>query len=715
MAKVKFEVTSEVANAVAGLLKVAAAEAKVGQEAQKAAQQQTRASRDMESNIRRMQRAAESAQNRSVFRSGFQVRSGDLATSQMMRAIGGSGGGSSNPLLQQANDLYLRRMERARYLREQRQAAQTARVSAMIDQSRQVEAARVAESMRQAGLSFYAARDARNSRHAGDLASAAVFSMGSRGVPILGRGGEFHAGAVKHVSKQLSSLPPELAGKITDESFQSWVGQEEQRQARSAGARRTVMGGAVVAGTAGMAFLDAMDETRMTRADAMRQQQDTMAGLLGLGDNMANAQQLQKSMQQTAVAWGTTFEKVVDARYNIESLASNMDKGTQDQIFEQTMKLSRLTPGGDTNAISSALTKFLSIKGNELGNAQTAASKLLKTADIGGAEVGKLATLSPEIFSAAGQRYSFDEIAGGVAMVTRELGRNETAITGLKMVMARMRDAEMAGLVKPGQGLIQQMEQLKTVGSDAIRAVFQDEGAAAVGVLRKNVQQLQKDIAAIAGTDPNLVNLKVAQQAATPGFGTSQLIEGAKSEQANILANLDEAGRKRVLATEIAILGSKAEMPNAPEAFHRFSGMVLGGTIVEGMGLGRHSATFKRGANILEGNLRAEGKHTEADALGLTFGWETGSAFTGKDSRQKFTSELHANEFRSLVGQGYNLNRSQYLQYLTTSNTQGQDAGQQFLQQFKEAAKQMVDAANTQKDAAKANAKGVRQRNAQTE
>lgn len=682
MAKVKFEVTAEVASAVAGLLKVATAEAKVGQAAQDAAAKQGRAARDTEANLRRMTRAAESAANRPVFRNGLQVRRQDLASSQIMRAIGASGAGSSNVMLQQAADLHVRRLERAMQLRTSRYDSRIEAAKAYVGVTEaRLSALRVAEEVR-------AARDTRIRSEASGMANAAMFTMGAGGVRVLGEGGKYHDRAVRNVSRQLSTLSPELAGKVSENSYNNWVAKEEGRLSRNADRLRTAGGIALGGGAAGIALLDQIDLKREERAQAAISTGDAMRGLLGLGDNMKNGSKLIADLQAQASGWGRTFEEVVGVRYNIESLASTLPKKVQDSIFTQSMSLGRLTPGDDGEAISSAITKFMLIKGKELKSPEEAASKLLKMADIGGAEVGKLATLSPEIFSAAGQRYSFDEIAGSVAMVTRELGRNETAITGLKMVMARMRDAEIAGLVKEGGTLLDQVKQLENTPADLIRRIFQDEGAAAIGVLRRNIQGLKGDIDAIAKTESGLVSRKVAEQAALPEFGTAGTIRSAQEAQKNALARMSEGDRTKVAAVEQAKLGSKIRNPNAPDWWHNIAayGQVtaenLSSYVTEGGGAAYTSPYREAGQQQLVADKRAAGLNVEADAMELTHGVANDLFFKTRDHKFHFTREIHANEFRALNAQGYKLTKDQYLRFLGRRHNGSEEAAQKFLRQF---------------------------------
>ena len=515
-AKVRFEVSADVAQAVAALIRVSEAEAGVAAGAKNAAAATRQATRETQTAARERQQAARMSnaatarlprEQQPVFRQGFTVRRQELSTTQMMRSIAAGGmSDSSNAMIQQANVLADARQQRAFTIRQSRKDI---RLREILDARAQDIAAQEARQMAQRPVE----RQGWRVRQAALATTPILRSIAAGGVGNSSNPFVQQANTLAEARRQRANV-------IRQGRAQEAIARANETELANAKAIAIASGKKRAAflqdakNAAGMAafgvaaYAGKVIENRIALADRVGSEgvdfERQMTGLLSLGDNVKFPQLMKDQVVARSAAMGLDRGQIADTMYNLQSGTANLDGKMQRDLLNSAVVLHKAT-GTDLNETATAITKMVQVYGKDAGNVPQVSAKIFKTIQDGYLTGNDLATLLPDVLPAGkAMGVSADETLGSIVTATQVGGKTEKTLTGIRNVLLRMNNAEKEGIHLTGT-FVEKLEQLSKVDPNTLKKIFGDEAFSVLVTLAGKSAEVKKNIEAIAkvsGSEP---------------------------------------------------------------------------------------------------------------------------------------------------------------------------------------------------------------------
>jgi hypothetical protein len=340
------------------------------------------------------------------------------------------------------------------------------------------------------------------------------------------------------------------------------------RQKRRELISNTIQGAAAATAmlyTAGM-FFDQASEKLTLVGDAGIQFNEEMRPLLALGGNLKDIAGQKLRVRDVSTGLGIDTASAAHGLFMLQSAAANLGPAGQQDILGGGALLTRVA-GGDFQTNLTAVTKLMQTYGKEMGNAATAANKLLMTQDQAAVTMEELSQLMPDVLPAARlMKVTYDELAGSIITATQVLGRNEKTFTGIRNLFLHLPEARAAGLVKPGSNLLQILDQLHNVDPDTMIKVFGERTVSVVAALAEKSGEVAKNFKMMHDLGGNAGMEKFALRMQDAVTFDAEILKSAKEQIKNAEGAKFEDAWLRRRAVDLKLTEAGYEMRDDPLA-----------------------------------------------------------------------------------------------------------------------------------------------------
>jgi len=264
---------------------------------------------------------------------------------------------------------------------------------------------------------------------------------------------------------------------------------------------------------------------------------DSMTALLALGDNVRNIDATKKAVEDLAVSTGISTGQVANAMFTLQSATSNLSKTMRDDLLKQAIELSKVN-STDLQTSVNAMATVWQIYGNSLEDANDLQNKLQLAAENGKMTFDDLATLLPDVASAAdAMGGSLDDVLGALVVATQRGGRAEKTFTGVRNIFLRLNKAEKENIKLTGT-FAEKIQQLSAVDSDTLKKIFGDESVAVIANLVKFSSQLRAETNTLAKVEGDITGQKHKQRMETDAaYRTQQEVLKTEQEIDRVMRN----------------------------------------------------------------------------------------------------------------------------------------------------------------------------------
>ena len=340
------------------------------------------------------------------------------------------------------------------------------------------------------------------------------------------------------------------------------------RGIRRLGASLTSLRGALITGAIGATVIQGIRNFASSLQDSaseVRKFENELTELLSLGDNIRNIDNIRQSVLGMSNAFGIARSQIADAMFNLQSGTANLSKVIQNELLRSSIELKEVY-GGDLSTDMKALVKVFQIYGNTIQDVTSIQQKLAFLAEEGFLTFEEMATLLPDVASAAqAMGTSLDEVVAALVVATQRGGKTEKTFTGFRNVILRMNKAQEEGIALSGS-LADRLSQLRAATEgrpELIKKIFGDEAIATANNLLTSVSQID-DVLRRLDTDVPDVGAKLASRFTDAAFQAAKLNEQFENLIANAKTELTLPTLRRVTQFDAAETAFKLQQQRDP-------------------------------------------------------------------------------------------------------------------------------------------------------
>lgn len=352
------------------------------------------------------------------------------------------------------------------------------------------------------------------------------------------------------------------AQKKTEGAFKNSVNSATKFDKALGGIKRSILG--VAGGFLGaqgilMGVGKLREELREANESTKRFEQ-TITGLLSLGDNVQNFANIKGEVRLLSGAFAETNESIASSMFTIQSASADLSQTIRDDLLKESLKLKQVTGTELPVAVEALVTSYL-IYGDQIKDINKIEAIMFKTAADGKLEFSDLAKLLPQVAGAAKPLgISFEEINGALLVASQRSGDLESTFTSMRNILLRMNDAVDAGIVSQGS-LIEQLEEMRNVEPDALEKVFGERTFSTisnliddVGKVKIAVEDLQNVSFADSALARDMERFKDSTFAAVEALRAAEETLKQKKEaqtQGTVDAQLREKARRLAIEEQV--------------------------------------------------------------------------------------------------------------------------------------------------------------------
>ncbi len=266
--------------------------------------------------------------------------------------------------------------------------------------------------------------------------------------------------------------------------------------------------------------------------------EDNLSGLLSLGENVDNIDEIKQSVIDLSGAFGFTRQDVIDAMFDMQSGAGNLSKVIRDELLDSTIQLSKVT-GADLKTSTIAMLKTWLIYGDQVKDVNRLQAILFRTAQAGVLNFQDLAQLLPDVAATAkGFGNSIEEVSAALIVASKQGGSIQKTFTGVRNIFLKMNRAIEMGLttIKP---FVEQVEDLAKVGPAKLQEVFGAEAISQILTLTSLVELLKEEFIALNNVQAGGTKGQLAKRLKDDQFFVAETLKLTKQQIKNIQVGRD--------------------------------------------------------------------------------------------------------------------------------------------------------------------------------
>ncbi len=286
-------------------------------------------------------------------------------------------------------------------------------------------------------------------------------------------------------------------------------------------------------------------------ASATAEFEADLTGLLSLGDNLSSIQAIRSNVLSMSNAWGIARGEVADAMFVLQSGTANLSEAQRQDLMQSALELSKVY-GVDLETALTGVTKAYQIYGGEVQNVSELQGKIALLAEEGFLNFQDVATLLPDVASAADAvGTSFDELVSLLIVSTQRGGDVSKTFTGVRNVLLRMANAQKEGIQLTGS-LTNQLRQLGGVDVEVLKKIFGDEALSTANNLISAVDEIDGALLKVGDSAVD-VGEKLAQAFEDPTRAAAELMGLIENLNANQFALMDPQALSHAEQYELAL------------------------------------------------------------------------------------------------------------------------------------------------------------------
>lgn len=384
-----------------------------------------------------------------------------------------------------------------------------------------------------------------------------------------------------------------------------------------------------------------------------------ITGLLSLGENVKNIDDVKQAVLDMSNAFGVSRAKIADTMFNLESGAAGLSKTIQDEVLKNTLELVKVT-GTDMPIAMNALLKTYRIFGSETQTVNDIQNKLFKTAELGFLTFEDLAVLLPDMASAAKTfGFSLDDVGAATITATQKLGKTSKTLTAIRNIFIGMVAVQkkLPFGVKLTKDFSENMKILSELDPKFLLKVFGKRTIAAIGVLTRSSGDLKRNIAELATVTGDVTQEKHIERLKDMSFVYSEMSKSIGEMNKNLALTKGFAGQfgKQDIAFQLRELAAKGRLPSYAQGlatpvaiFSQFISDITGGrTDVGGLGAEGASRRVKALQRTKQFDV-LEAERAFLPAGGLTLSEHTSLATSPTTSSDQVLNRIAINTDKSI-------------------------------------------------------------------
>lgn len=252
-------------------------------------------------------------------------------------------------------------------------------------------------------------------------------------------------------------------------------------------------GGAI----AGFAGISKISSSLAEAARQSRQFEDSLTGLLSLGNNIDSIVEIRKNVQDLSTTYGIMGDEVARANFNLISSTGNLSDAIRDDLAFGAMRVAK-SQGIDLALATNFLATMYNIVGDEVGSVNNLIGKSQVIAEQAKINWQDFANLMPRVannIKLAG--LSFDELGALIVQATQKGGSSEITFTGINNLMLGIVEAQKKGIELSGN-LIDKLGQISKLNNEQKLTLVGREGIAVLESVLAVLPEVQRSIGQVA-------------------------------------------------------------------------------------------------------------------------------------------------------------------------------------------------------------------------
>ncbi len=285
-----------------------------------------------------------------------------------------------------------------------------------------------------------------------------------------------------------------------------------------------------------------------------------MTGLVNVSEkNLDNIAGVKRRVLATTIARGFDRAEVVNARYNLEQTASNLDPRIMEEAWQQGQFLTKVK-GGDLDTNTTAIVKVLQNYGSQFDSTQHAAAMLSAIEEQGSISMAELAEDAPDVlpgFKIGG--YTFEDFGAITQIATAKLGKNNKTMRQSRRFFSMLLDAqkeldiqftstdmvEQVMMVKEALGKLNHFER-----ADKIKKIGDAEGMVLLQTILDEADQLDPQRKAFGSVIRTKLFDAQVKRMDDSAYSSTQVMAGLQKIQENAPALLAAENPEKLKAME---------------------------------------------------------------------------------------------------------------------------------------------------------------------
>lgn len=342
--------------------------------------------------------------------------------------------------------------------------------------------------------------------------------------------------------------------------------------------------------------------------------EDELTSLLSLGENLRKRGDIKKSVLEISNAWGRSRADIIDAKFQIQSGASDLSDTIQKDLLETSLFAATVL-GGELPDDLRALRKSFQFYRDELKTVTNAQNKLTLIAELGDLQFKDMALGMPKLLSAAkALGVGFDELGGGIVAATQLAGEPLEAFLSFRNVILKMNEAVKAGLTK-GNTIEELVSGLAKADPQAVADIFGTRGLSAISAMIIKFDTMNAATEKLRNVQGNLVKEKFFERMGDEAFRFAFRTKQLAQQEDNLIPTqkyLDRWGEFEIRAKKARIAAIKAAQeldPSLGFLGKALAGLLRIGAIPGNVAAGIRSKTpgpLREALNVLPGFAAAE-------------------------------------------------------------------------------------------------------------